>query len=223
MVIDLKGYRIFIATPGGLDEERRAFQRVTEEYNESDATRRGVIFLPIGWEVTLGGVGRPQTLINKDLRECDYLVLVLWDRWGSPTGNDQAPFTSGTEEEYEVAMECLADQDCPMRQLVVFFKAVDERKLSDPGEQLKKVLAFREKLEKEKALLFHTYDEVSAFESRLRSHLARWVRDHEDDIARKETPPDSTPTDAQEATGITERISVNALSAIEGSNEMVEA
>lgn len=222
MVVDLKGYRIFIATPGGLDEERKAFRKVIEEYNDSDATRRGVIFLPVGWEVTLGGVGRPQGLINKDLRECDYLVLVLWDRWGSPTGNEDTPFTSGTEEEYEVAMECLADRNFPMKQLVVFFKAVDERKLSDPGEQLKKVLAFREKLEREKSLLFHTYDEVSAFESKLRSHLARWVRDHEDDSASEERPPDSTPTRLNEIVDMTEP-SVVAPSAAESSNEMVEA
>jgi tetratricopeptide (TPR) repeat protein len=222
MVVDLKGYRIFIATPGGLDEERKAFRKVTEEYNDSDATRRGVMFLPVGWEVTLGGIGRPQGLINKDLRECDYLVLVLWDRWGSPTGNEDDPFTSGTEEEYEVAMECLANQDLPMKQMVVFFKAVDERKLSDPGEQLKKVLAFREKLEREKTLLFHTYDEVSAFESRLRSHLARWVRDHEDDSGSGQTPPDSAPPHPNGIAEI-ERISVDAPPAAKGSNDMVEA
>jgi tetratricopeptide (TPR) repeat protein len=221
MVVDLKGYRIFIATPGGLDEERKAFRKVIEEYNDSDATRRGVIFLPVGWEVTLGGVGRPQELINKDLRECDYLVLVLWDRWGSPTGNEDAPFTSGTEEEFAVAMQCLADHNFPMKQLVVFFKAVDERKLSDPGEQLKKVLAFREKLEKEKTLLFYTYDAVSIFESKLRSHLARWVRDHEDASASDETPPDST-AHLTRIVDMSERVSVAAPST-ERSNEMVEA
>lgn len=223
MVIDLKGYRIFIATPGGLDEERKAFRKVTEEYNDSDALRRGVMFLPVGWEVTLGGVGRPQGLINTDLRECDYLVLVLWDRWGSPTGNEDDTFTSGTEEEYEVALECLANQELPMKQLVVFFKAVDERKLSDPGEQLKKVLAFREKLEREKTLLFHTYDEVSAFESRLRSHLARWVRDHEDDTTPEKTPSDSASADLSGGATRIERISVATPSVGKGSNELVEA
>ncbi len=86
MPIDLKGYRIFIATPGGLEPERRSFRRVIGEYNDTDALRRGVMFFPVGWEDTLGGMGRPQALINKDLRECDYFVLVLWDRWGSPTG-----------------------------------------------------------------------------------------------------------------------------------------
>jgi hypothetical protein len=114
MSIDLKGYRIFIATPGGLEDERKAFRSVVIKYNESDALRRGVMFMPMGWEVTLGGVGRPQALINKDLRECDYLVLVLWDRWGSLTGRTPAEeYTSGTEEEYKEALSCLEDANCP--------------------------------------------------------------------------------------------------------------
>jgi hypothetical protein len=49
-----------------------------------DALSRGVCFISIGWEETLGAIGRPQELINEDLRECDYFVLVLYDRLGSP-------------------------------------------------------------------------------------------------------------------------------------------
>ena len=128
MPTELTGYRIFIATPGGLEPERRAFRQVIGEYNDSDALRRGVMFLPVGWEATLGGVGRPQSLINKDLRECDYFVLVLWDRWGSPTGRvPEEGYASGTEEEYTEALRCLNDVNCPLRQIIVFFKAVDER------------------------------------------------------------------------------------------------
>jgi tetratricopeptide (TPR) repeat protein len=192
MTIDLKGYRVFIATPRGLEKERSAFRDVITEYNNSDAMLRGVTFLPIGWEATLGGVGRPQALINKDLRECDYFVLILWDRWGSPpSGEASDTYTSGTEEEYEVAMECYKDPQFNMRQLVVFFKAVEsERQLSDPGGQLGKVLAFKEKLEKERNILFHTYDEVAAFENRLRAYLAEWVRDHERGIPPKMPQPD---------------------------------
>jgi tetratricopeptide (TPR) repeat protein len=194
MPIDLKGYRIFIATPGGLEPERSSFRQVIGEYNDTDALRRGVMFFPVGWEATLGGVGRPQTLINKDLRECDYFVLVLWDRWGSPTGRvPEEGYTSGTEEEYAEALDCLAGADCPMRQVIVFFKAVEERKLSDPGEQLRRVLEFKAKLEREKRLLFYTYDELSVFESKLRSHLAQWVREHESGPADEPRPPGSPP------------------------------
>jgi hypothetical protein len=79
-------YRVFIASPGGLDEERRAFKTV-DEYSKREARPRGVLFEPFGWEDTLPGRGRPQHLINADIEQSDYVVFILHDRWGSPTGS----------------------------------------------------------------------------------------------------------------------------------------
>jgi hypothetical protein len=62
--------------------------------------------------------------------------------------------------------------------MVVLFGAVDVSKLSDPGEQLRKVITFRRELEEKKELLFSTYDELSVFEKYLRSQLAGWLREH---------------------------------------------
>jgi hypothetical protein len=168
-------YRVFIASPGGLEPERETFRRVLNDYNESDALEDGVLFIPVGWELARAGMGRPQELINKDLRRCDFCVLVLRDRWGSPAGGG-SKYSSGTEEEYHVARECLANGT--MRNVVVLFGAVDASKLSDPGEQLKRVIAFRRELEEKKELLFSTYDELSALEKQLRSQLAGWLREH---------------------------------------------
>ena len=64
-------YRVFIASPGGLQEERKAFRDVIQSYNETDAVPRGVMFFPVGWELTLAGVGRPQSIINEEVRTCD--------------------------------------------------------------------------------------------------------------------------------------------------------
>ena len=176
----ISAYRVFIASPGGLQVERDAFRTTIQQYNDADALERGVQFIPVGWEATLGGVGRPQSIINKQIRECDYFILVLWDRWGSsPHANSAGPFSSGTEEEYDLALKCLADSALPMTQVVVFFKAVDVRQLSDPGAELSRVLEFKAKLEREKTLLFHTFDSGKAFEEHLRRFLATWVRDHE--------------------------------------------
>ena len=124
---------VFIASPAGLDEERKAFREVIEAYNHSDAIPRSVYFRPLGWEETLGGVGRPQSIINEDVRVSDFFVLVLCDRWGSPPDPDFSPYTSGTEEEYQVARECHASDHFPMRQMVLFFKAVDLKQLADAG------------------------------------------------------------------------------------------
>ena len=76
----ITAFRVFVASPGGLQEERKAFRDTLQKYNEADGLERGVYFIPVGWEATLGGYGRPQERIDKDLVRCDYFVLLLWDR-----------------------------------------------------------------------------------------------------------------------------------------------
>lgn len=176
-------------------QERNAFRRVILEAND-DAVFRRALFIPVGWEDTLGGVGRPQGLINQDLRECDYFVLLLWDRWGTPSGREgESGYTSGTEEEFRMALQCFNDSTHPLRQLVVFFKAVSPDKLSDPGPQLQRVLEFKRELEASKGLLFHTFDEIDAFEALLRRHIAKWLRDHDhEECGQTELPPSTTRT-----------------------------
>jgi tetratricopeptide (TPR) repeat protein len=169
--------KVFIASPGGLNEERKAFREQIEEFNQSDAKARGVYFEPVGWEDALGGVGRPQALINEDVRQADYFMMMLWDRWGSPPDVEPSKYKSGTEEEYNVALECHAAKT--MRQIVIAFKGVDPRQLSDPGAQLQQVLDFKKDLEKSKMHLFKTFDTVEEFCKLLRKHLAEWLRNQE--------------------------------------------
>ena len=194
MHFPITAYRIFIATPGGLRDERKAFRAAVHDYNETDAIQRGVLFLPIGWEDTLAGAGRPQGIIDEDLTVCDYFVLVVWDRWGTPPDQlGKTTYTSGTQEEFFVAESCYKDKQRPMRQLVAFFKAVDPSKLSDPGEQLNKVLEFKRELEASKRILFSTFDKIFEFEQQLRRHLAKWVREHEQGKTGKVVSPIAQP------------------------------
>ena len=76
-----------------------------------------LLFSPVGWEDTLGGHYRPQSKINEELVECDYFVLVLWDRWGSPTDID-GQYSSGCDEEFNLALECLTENR-PMKEVIV--------------------------------------------------------------------------------------------------------
>jgi tetratricopeptide (TPR) repeat protein len=194
-------YRVFVASPGGLQEERDAFKKTIDEFNETFAVPRNILFRPIGWEDTLGGVGRPQEIINQDLRSCDYFVMVLFDRWGSkPDLDGRSKFTSGTEEEFHTARECLADAQRPMRQLAVFFKAVDSRRMSDPGIELQKVLDFRKQLEAGKDILYHAFDNVTSFETFLRRFLSRWMLEHEREATGQTALPSSiVPTSSIQA------------------------
>ncbi len=187
----LTSYRIFIATPGGLDEERRAFRDCVVEFNDDTANPRGVHFIPVGWEETLGGDRRAQSLINDDLRACDYFVMALWNRWGSPTQRGTKPkYEAGTHEEYCVAEECLNDDQTHMRHRVVFFKQLTPEELAAPNTQTKKVLTFKKQLERERNPLFHTFDELRSFERWMRKFLNRWLADHEDQTLGKVVEPE---------------------------------
>ncbi len=170
----LTQYRVFIGSPGGLEEERRRFQDKLRRFTALNAEHRGVLFHPVGWEDTLTGVGRPQALINEDLKQCDYAVFVLHDRWGSATGGD---YSSGTEEEFVLAEELYEKRK--IWQIALYFKEVDARQLRDPGRQLEAVLAFRKRIEDGKRYLFHAYGALDSFADSVEAHLARWLLDHE--------------------------------------------
>ncbi|MCI0465945.1 MAG: DUF4062 domain-containing protein [Beijerinckiaceae bacterium] len=167
-------YRVFIGSPGGLGDERKCFRNKLERFSALHGEHRGVLFHPVGSEDTIGGRGRPQALINEDLKQCDYAVFVLHDRWGTPTGSGHR---SGTEEEWELAEELY--QANRIRNIALFFKEVGPRQLRDPGEQLKLVLAFKKRIEEGKRYLFRDYGALEQFADFLEGHLAQWLKDHE--------------------------------------------
>jgi HEAT repeat protein len=70
--------------------------------------------------------------------ECDLFVGLLWERWGQPSGE----YTSGFEEEYQRARARRKAHDKP--EIWLIFKDVDPTRLKDPGEQLKRVIEFRD-------------------------------------------------------------------------------
>ncbi len=165
-------YRVFIGSPGGLEEERKRFCEKLRKFSEMHDD--DVVFHPVGWEDTLPGAGRPQALINSDLEGCDYAVFVLHDRWGSATGSGHA---SGTGEEFERA-EALYEDNAKIRNIALFFKEVDPGKLRDPGEQLKPVLAFRKRIEDGRKYLFNRYTDIEQFAEVLEKLLIDWKKAH---------------------------------------------
>jgi tetratricopeptide (TPR) repeat protein len=179
-------YKIFIASPSGLNDERKAFFNVIEEYNKSDAVNRGVSFRAVGWEDTLAGMGRPQDLIDEDLIKCDFFLLLLHNRWGTNPGKNEQNATSGTEEEYRLAMECYKDENSHMKQIVCAFKSISPEQLADPGKQLEKVLEFKKELEQGKQLLYSSFFSLEEFQLIIRKQLGRWLLNHENDSKRNQ-------------------------------------
>jgi tetratricopeptide (TPR) repeat protein len=160
----LKVTRIFIASPGDLNTERAIFPDVIEKVNRIKAKSKGMLLEAVGWEDTLPGKGRPQEKIDEDVKHSDLIVMLLWKRWGSATGK----YSSGFEEEYEVA--CANDKE-----IWLYFRGILDDMLADPGEQLQKVLEFRNKVETEKKFLFRRYEDENAWKEQFIEDLCRWL------------------------------------------------
>lgn len=137
------GFRIFLASPGGLDDYRRAAREQFEHIRLTIASPRRIDFDPIGWEDIPPGFGRPQSLINPKLDECNVLVGILGKQLGTPTGEA----VSGFVEEYE-RMAARAGKGEHVAIWIYTLRLAAED-LADPGDKLKAVLAFRERLYKE--------------------------------------------------------------------------
>lgn len=171
--------KVFIASPGGLELERREFHDTLVSVSE-ELERMGITpvrFKPIGWELVTPTAQRPQSAINRRVTKCDFFVMLLHSRWGSATSPGSDPqYSSGSEEEFNVAQAAMMDGNLPMRDMAVYFKSIDPAQLADPGPQLAKVLEFKRELEAGKSFLYATFDEPGAFRKQLRDLLFDWVR-----------------------------------------------
>ena len=161
--------KVFIASPNDLVVERKRFRHVVATFNSVRARSDNYFFEPVGWEDTLSGVGRPQQLINEDLKGCDILVMLLGSRWGTPTGK----FSAGTEEEFNLAYELYQRAGRP--DILLYFRSVPQAQLADPGPQLQQVIEFKKRLDAEQKLLYKVYERPKLLEQQLMQDFARWL------------------------------------------------
>lgn len=100
MSFNAKVYKILVASPGDVEQERQAIPEIISEWNNINAETNSVVLLPIKWETHSAPLmgERAQGVINNQLvTSCDMAIGVFWTRLGSPTGSSE----SGTAEEIE--------------------------------------------------------------------------------------------------------------------------
>lgn len=93
-------YRVLLASPSDLAEERHAAEEALNAWNAQHAVAESVVLLPIMWEqhaLPQSGL-RPQESLNRQLVEqCDMLIGMFWTKLGTNTG----VASSGTVEEID--------------------------------------------------------------------------------------------------------------------------
>ncbi len=175
MPVDVSCRVIFLASPGGLDEERARCREIIRQYNDTYTLENRSSFFVHAWEDVPGGAGRPQDLINPHLDGCDFTLILFGDWWGSPPSND-GKYTSGTEEEFFRALDLLAQGESPMRDILVAFKTLAPARLRDAGPSLKAVMRFRARLEASQSLMYDNFDSMDSLERLLQRKLRQWAR-----------------------------------------------
>ena len=177
----LTHYRVFIASPSGLEDERDLFYRTVQQYSEDEAQYRNVWFEPWGWEKAPSEFNDPQeTIVREGLLNCDYFIMVLWDRAGTlikKNGNEM----SRTESEYRLAIELLESGLKELKGIAVFFKGIDEngKRDKDDAAQLNIAKDLRQRVMDEEVCLVKTFETAKDFERLIRQHLGIWSREHD--------------------------------------------
>jgi hypothetical protein len=165
--------KIFLASPGDLADERLAARDVVQETNQQIATSLGYQLELVGWEDTVSRFGRPQEIINRELDQCELFVGLMWRRWGTPPNSD-GTFSSGFEEEYFTVVRKRESAGTP--EISLLFKDISQEFLVDPGEDLRKVIAFKKGVEASRKVLYQPFSDLRDFEKKFRSCVMQHLR-----------------------------------------------
>ena len=99
-----KVYKVLISSPSDVAKQRSVAKEAVHAISAT-YERRGIRVTAWTWEDdAVSQIGQPpQDAINNQLGPYDIYLGIMGSRFGSPTGN----FGSGTEREYEEALQAL--------------------------------------------------------------------------------------------------------------------
>ncbi len=179
MSFEAKVYRILIASPSDVVEEREIVVKTIQEWNDINSYEKQIVLLPLRWEThTSPEYGkRPQEIINKQIVDhCDLLIGVFWTRIGTPTGVN----LSGTLEE----IERVASNGKPV---MLYFSKVKQEPDEIDVEQLLKLRDFK-KNTYQKALVENFNSQIE-FRDKLTKHIELELRKLiNDDLTINDSP-----------------------------------
>ena len=179
----LRHYRVMVASPGDVQEERNAVPGVIEQVNRTLGKELGFHLDPWLWEKDAApGAGEPQQLINPHLDQAQIVIVILWNRLGTPTRNAD----SGTVEEFTRAFDNWQQRKSP-RVMVYFCDRPATLKTIQDMEQAMLVRKFRETISGK--VLAQSYETTSGFSQRLFQDLSQVCAEMIKGQSSPEQPP----------------------------------
>lgn len=162
-------YTILLSSPNDVSDERQLIETIVAELNKTWGIQNSATIEILSWENVPSGIGsEPQDVINKSLgTDWDIYLGIMHTRFGSPTKG----FGSGTEEEFERAVE-VHEKDKSHKSIMFYFKGgmVDVNAVDT--EQLEKVRHFKKRLG-DRGIFYHDFPETEQLGSLIRIHLPK--------------------------------------------------
>lgn len=152
-MIKLKGYKIFISSPRDVTDDKKCVEECINKFNKLHAIYDDIVFIPFTSNDYAGGQGRAQGIINEKIEKCDYLIVMFHKIIGYPSGECE----SGTVEEYELGKKLKAEGK--IKEILLLFKEITPSEEGDPGAELKKVIEFRGRIEKNRECWYKLFED----------------------------------------------------------------
>lgn len=161
-------YRVFISSPGDVAAERKIAGDAIAKINiacrdvlqVSLDTKKWEDMPPLTPNIPEEKI---QDVLNKEVAKSHFFLLILHKRYGrAEPGHSK----SNTERELDAILEC--HKKNPQVKILAYFKGMPKN--VDPGEQEKKVIQFRQRLE-ERGVLYKTFARSQDFERQVTHDL----------------------------------------------------
>lgn len=178
MAFDARVYRVLIASPSDVEDERQIAADAIREWNDLHSYSRRAALMPLLWETHASPEygSRPQEAINRQIvDESDLVVGIFWTRIGSPTGEAE----SGTLEEIQRAA-------VSGKPIMLYFSQVPIDPYEIDMDQKEKLRQFRKDVQTN--ALVETYHSTLEFRDKFSKHLERNMRELEQKNSAGESP-----------------------------------
>jgi tetratricopeptide (TPR) repeat protein len=164
-MVDALPFRIFLAAPGDLEEERAAVRGCVEEHRAGRHGEGNVTYEVVEWDRVRGTTRRAQEAINELIAESHFMIVLFKRDWGSEPGSPWG-YTSGTEEELFAGLLELGQPEQPMRDIWVGF--IDDPTPNEP------IVKLRQQIIDRHSVMFESIADLQDLKVKLADRLESW-------------------------------------------------
>jgi nucleoside 2-deoxyribosyltransferase len=167
MPSDVKLYRVLLASPGDVAEEREIVRKEIERWNSMHSESTKIILQSVGWETdaTPNSQERGQAVINRQLVDpADLLIGIFWTRLGTPTPEAD----SGTVEEIERFIS-------EGKRCIIYFSDRQQSPSEIDQRQFKRLQKYKKELQTR--LLASTFQNLSDLKEQVSRHITSAIQE----------------------------------------------